>query len=40
MYIKYPNRGEDICIGVFRDLEMTVGVCNGTDEYINHACYV
>ncbi len=27
IYIKYPDRGEDICIGVFRDyLEITVGV--------------
>ena len=27
IYIKYPDRGEDICIGVLRDyLEITVGV--------------
>jgi hypothetical protein len=31
MYIKYSNRGEDICIGVFRDLKIAVGVCSGTD---------
>jgi hypothetical protein len=29
IYIKYANKGEDICIGVFRDLKISVGVCSG-----------
>jgi hypothetical protein len=31
MYIKYPDRGENIYIEVFRDLEVAVEVCSDTD---------